>query len=127
MPTIEQLLKSYNKTKERNRRNYLKQKETNPDFDENNRIRQRKFYQENKEKLIIRSRNNRIVFKEKIKAKQKEGYQKNKDKFAQRYEDNKEKILLQKKERYDFLISWGAGKTKNFANDLLLIDLDIFN
>ena len=78
MPTIEQLLKSYNKTKERNRRNYLKKKE-NPNFDELNRIRQRQYYQENKEKLVIISRNNRMVFKEKIKAKQKEGYQKNKD------------------------------------------------
>ena len=83
-------------------------------------------YQENKDKFVIISRNNRIVFKEKIKAKQAEGYQKNKDKFAQKYQDNKEMIKLQKKEKYDFLISWGAGKNKNFANNLLLIDLDIF-
>ena len=125
-PTQEQLLKSYYTTKERNRRSYLKKKE-DPDFDELNRQRGIKYYHDNKEKLRIKSKNNRILHREKIKAKQAEGYQKNKHKFAQKYEENKEMIKLQKKEKYDFLISWGAGKNKNFANNLLLIDLDIFN
>lgn len=93
---IETIINSYIKKKEREKEYYHKVLKKDKDF-------------------IIKNKSNAKLH-----------YEYNFEKKRISYQNNKEKILLQKKKEYDFLISWGAGKNKNFSNNLLLIDLDLF-
>ena len=83
----------------------------------------KEYYENNKERILEKSREYQKTDKAKLNAKKR--YQNNKEKVKQYSKDNRKRINEKRKELRDRKITWG-GDPRN-SNNLLQIDCDIFS